>query len=427
MARQTYTLPYGRRTLTLVLETDAQVTELLPKETAAAPDPIGAITAALAEPVGGTCLADFKSARSVAIAINDKTRPVPHHLLLPPLLEALERELALPPEAITLVIATGTHIPMPPESFASVVPPAVLACYPVVSHDCDAGDQVALGTTSRGTPVSINRRYMEADLRMVVGNVEPHHFAGYSGGVKSAAIGLAGRETITANHSLLLDARSVLACYETNPLRQDVEEIGRMLGVHFALNVVMNDHKEIVAAFAGSPQAVMHTAIPRLRHIYEIEVPEPFDVMITSPGGYPKDINLYQAHKAVSCANRVTREGGAIVLVAACEDGSGSQGWETYMARGFTSHAEAMAQFTREPFRIGPHKAYIFGRDAVRLSGLWIVSDMDPKRVRQLLLTPATLEEAVAAAVAPLPGTARVGIMPYANATIPGLRGARPG
>ena len=408
---------YGRGTLPLKLATAAHVETLLPTDTAGASDPEAVVATALARSLGRP-LPPVSEVRSVAIAINDKTRPVPHDVMLPPLLRFLD-EAGIPPEAITLVIATGTHVPMRPDAFPSVVPPEVLRRYRVVSHDCDAPDLVALGTTTRGTPVVMNRLYTEADLRIVVGNVEPHHFAGFSGGVKSAAIGLAGRRTITANHSLLRDPNSALAIYEDNPLRQDIEDIGRAADIHFALNVVMNDRKEIVDAFAGDPLAVIRAAMPAVRRIYDAPVREPFDVMITCPGGYPKDINLYQAHKSVSCANRVTREGGTIILVAACEDGAGSLGWERFMARGFESHQAAMAQFIREPFEVGPHKAFIFGRDAVRLARIYVVSEMPAEQVRRLLLTPATLEEAVKAAVAPLPSTARVGVMPYGNATIP--------
>lgn len=415
-----YDLPYGRGSLALNLDTPAYVERLLPSSIAGVSDPEAAIAAALADPVDDRPLSRIRNVRKVAIAINDKTRPVPHHVMLPPLLRSL-KDLGLPPAAITLVIATGTHIPMPPSSFERVVPPEVLARYPVISHDSDADDLVDLGVTAAGTPVRMNRRFMEADLRIVVGNIEPHHFAGFSGGVKSGAIGLAGRETIAANHSLLQDPRSVLARYADNPLRQDIEDIGRRVNIHFALNVVMNDAKEIAKAFAGDPRAVMAAGIPWVRRMYEVPVVAPFDVMITCPGGYPKDINLYQAHKAVSCANRVTREGGTIILVAACEDGVGSTGYEQFMARGFASHEAAMAQFVREPFRIGPHKAFIFGRDAVRLKQIYVVSEIEPARVRALLLAPATLDEAIARAVTPLTASARVGIMPYANATIPFL------
>ncbi len=415
------TIPYGRRSVPLNLQTSASVTWIHPNDIPGADDPIREIETALASPLAGYAFPPYGTAHSVAIAINDKTRPVPHDLMLPPLLAHLDA-LGYPPEAITFLIATGTHIPMPPETHAQVVPPDILARYTVESHDCDARDLVDLGTTGRGTPVRVNRRFAEADLRLVVGNVEPHHFAGFSGGVKSAAIGLAGRETITTNHAHLLDARAALARFADNPLRQDIEAIGRRMEIHAALNIVMNRHKAIVRAFAGPPDAVLEATIPEVRRIYEVSVPRPFDVMITAPGGYPKDINLYQAHKAVSCANRVTREGGTLILVAACEDGVGSAGYAAYMDRAFPSHKAVMAQFVQEPFRIGPHKAYIFARDAVTLDAIWVVSEIEPAQVRRLLLTPGTLQKALDAVVAPLPASARVGVIPYANATIPNLR-----
>ena len=417
----TYQLPYGRRTLSLHLDTAAHVEQILPSHTEPCSDPRGVVTRALAAPIGLSSLRAFAGARSAAIAINDKTRPVPHDELLPPLLTALE-ELGIPRAAITLIIATGTHIPIAPDAFAQVVPAEILDRYRIVSHDCDAPDLIQLGSTPRGTPVATNRLFMKADLRIVVGNVEPHHFAGFSGGVKSAAIGLAGRATITANHSLLMDPKSALAVYDENPLREDIEAIGQLVDIHLALNVVMNRQKKIVEAFAGTPQAVIRAAMPLIRTIYETQVDTPFDVTITCPGGFPKDINLYQAHKAVSCANRVTREGGQIILVAACEDGVGSAGYAEFMARGFPSHQAVMEQFVKEPFRIGAHKAHIFARDAVRLQDIWIVSDIPADQITSLLLKPADLQTAVAGAIEPLPPTARVGIMPYANATIPNLR-----
>lgn len=415
------TIPYGRSSVPLNLRTSAAVTWIHPNDIAGAEDPIQEIRDALAVPLAGYRFPPYGDAHSVAIAINDKTRPVPHDMMLPPLLAHLAA-LGYPPEAITLLIATGTHTPMPPETHGQVVPPDILDRYAVESHDCDAADLVDLGATERGTPICINRRFAEADLRLVLGNVEPHHFAGFSGGVKSAAIGLAGRETITTNHAHLMDTRATLARFADNPLRQDVEAIGHRMEIHAALNIVMNRHKAIVKAFAGPPRAVIEAAIPEVRRIYEVPVPQPFDVIITAPGGYPKDINLYQAHKAVSCANRVTREDGTIILVAACEDGIGSEGYAAYMAEGFTSHEAVMAQFVREPFRIGPHKAYIFARDAVTLDAIWVVSEIEPTEVRRLLLTPGTLQEALDAVVAPLPTSARVGLIPYANATIPNLR-----
>jgi nickel-dependent lactate racemase len=413
-------IPYGKTRLTARLDEGFAVQMLAPAQVAVATDPVQTVRDALRKPVGGVRLSDFARARSVAIAVNDKTRPVPHGVLLPPLLEELAKAGILR-EAITFIIATGLHAPMKESEFAQILPADISAGYRVVSHDAAATENlVNLGTTRAGTPVQMNRIFAQADLRIVVGNLEPHQFMGFSGGVKTAVIGLGGRETIDRNHAMMLDPRSDLARYEDNPARLDVEEMGRLAGVHFALNDIINENKQIVAVLAGEPRAVMRAGIPLVRQVYGVRVGAPFDLMIASPGGHPKDINLYQAQKALGHAARVTREGGTVILVAACPEGTGSRSYEEWVA-GKASHAEVIEQFKREGFRIGPHKAFQIARDAAPRR-LLFVTEMPEALVKKLLLTRcASLDEALAVASKSLPKTARVGVMPYANATIPEL------
>ena len=417
-----FQIPYGRGALKLVLPDAWRPEMVAPRGLPVASDPLRAVSDALDHPVGGKRIEEFVGVRSAAIAVNDKTRPVPHAALLPPLLQRLEA-IGLPPEAITLLIATGTHPPMSREEFAEVIPPDILARYPVVCHDCDDRDSlVGLGTTRRGTPVWIHRRFAEAGLRLVVGNIEPHQFQGFSGGVKSAAIGLAGKETVNRNHAMMTDPKAALGRFDDNPPRQDVEEIGRMIGVHFALNAILNESKQIVSVVAGEPAAVMRQGIPLALRLYQARVSAPFDLVIASPGGHPKDINLYQAQKALAHAALVTRDGGTVILVAACPEGSGSRSYEQWM-EGMTSYEAVFDRFRREGYHIGPHKAFQIARDAARIRVL-MLSQMAPDLVRHLLLTPVrSLEETVAAALGRLKPGARVGIMPWANATMPALAG----
>ena len=415
-----FRIPYGRTQLGVHLEGSFRPELLAPAHVEPLAEPRKAVQEALSRPVGNVRLADFAKARSVAIAINDKTRPVPHAVLLPPLLEALEG-LGISPGAITLIVATGLHAPMPAAEFAQILPADILARYRVVSHNATAAeDLVSLGTTRLGTPVQVNRLFAQADLRLVVGNLEPHQFVGFSGGVKTAAIGLGGRDTINKNHALMLDPRSDLARYDDNPARQDVEEAGRMIGIQFALNAVINESKQIVRVLAGEPQAVMREGIPLVLQIHQVRVSAPFDLLIASPGGHPKDINLYQAQKALGHAARVTRQGGTVILVAACPEGPGSRSYEEWVT-GMTSHQSVLERFQREGFRIGPHKAFQIARDAAPRRVL-MVTQMAPELVRRLLLSPfPSLEAALATALEGLPASARIGIMPWANATIPTL------
>jgi nickel-dependent lactate racemase len=326
-----FSLPYGMGELSFRLPDSLNAEVIAPKDAPPAPDPLGLVRAALGAPVAGADLADFRGSSSAAIAINDKTRPVPHQYLLPALLSHLE-DIGFAPESIRLIIATGVHPPMTPEEYSRVVPPDILDRYPVQCHDPDDWENLLhLGTTSRGTPIWINRLFFEAELRIVVGNIEPHQFQGYSGGVKSAAIGLAGRDTINHNHAMMTDARARLGCYADNPARQDVEEIGQQIDVHFALNAILNGEREIVHTLAGNPAGVIGAGIPLSREIHQVEVAAPFDLVIASPGGHPKDIDLYQSQKALAHASLVTRDGGTVIVAAACPEGSGSRSYEAWM------------------------------------------------------------------------------------------------
>ena len=415
-----FQIPYGKTTLTAHIPDHYDVTNLIPAQVDPAPDPIAAVEHALDHPQGGRSLHDFTRVKSVAIAVNDKTRLVPHQNLLPPLLARLEK-MGIAPENITLVIATGTHPVMPPAEYPWILPQAIIDRYPIVCHDARAdADLVHLGTTERGTPVYVNRHYMAADLRIVIGNVEPHQFMGFSGGVKSAAIGVAGDKTINHNHGMMTDELARLGQYDGNPAREDVEEIGRMIRVDFALNALLNGKKQIITALAGDPVAVMQTAIPRVQEIYTVTVPAPFDLMIVSPGGNPKDINVYQAQKGLGHATMVAKPGAQVIVCAACPEGSGSTAYEKWVAeRG--SYADVFQQFAAEGFRVGPHKAFQIARDASKLNVQWI-SEMDDDYARKLLLNPAAdLDTALSTALAALPDDARIGLMTTANVTIPAL------
>jgi nickel-dependent lactate racemase len=376
-----YKIPYGDGHLSFRFPNRFKPVFIKPRDVPGVSEPQEVVRKALENPVGGVSLSDFRGARSVAIAINDKTRPVPNHHLLPPLLRYLVR-----------------------------------------CHHCD--DRASLldkGITSRDTPVWINRHFAEADLRIVVGLIEPHQFQGFSGGVKGAAIGLAGRDTINHNHAMMTSPKSRLGGYLDNPARQDVEEIGQLVGVHFSLNALLNSKGQIVSVLAGDPAAVMERGIPLSREISQVQVDKRFDLIIASPGGYPKDINLYQSQKALAHASMITRTGGTVILTAACTEGTGSHTYEMWI-NGVSSHQEVIERFRRESFQVGPHKAVQIALDAMRVNIL-LMSELEPRFVRKLLLTPiSSLDEALEIALVDLPVDANIGIMSQASSTIPFVR-----
>jgi nickel-dependent lactate racemase len=326
------------------------------------------------------------------------------------------------PKNITLIIATGTHLPMKSEEFDRILPQEISQRYTVLSHDCDdAQNLVFTGKTAHGTEVWVNKNYAQAELKIVLGNIEPHHFMGFSGGVKSASIGLTGRKTIDQNHSFLLDPESKIAAYETNPMRMDVEDIGKLIGVDFALNIILAPDKKVASVLAGQPERVMETGIPSARSVCQVKVSQKYDLVIASVGGYPKDLNLYQSQKAVTNAAMITREGGVVILAAECPEESGSKSYEDFM-QGVVSYDGVFEKFNRNGFRVGPHKAIQFARIGQK-AHMVLVSAMNPDLVRQLLLDPAaSMDNALEIAGAYLnKEIIDVALMPHAPTTVPDL------
>jgi len=414
-------LPYGTGCLKADLPTGYDLEYVKPRAQQPADDPAAIIRDAVYNPLGAA--KPPRAGQTVAIAINDKTRPVPHEHLLPPVLQGL-RHAGVRDEDLLFIIATGTHPRMQPAEYSTILPAEFLNRYRVACHNAsDQARLTRLGETARGTPVHINSDYLSADYRIVIGNIEPHQFQGFSGGVKSAAIGLAGTETINFNHAMMRDENARLGEFEQNPARQDVEEIGALIGIDFAVNALLNGDKQIIKAFAGDPVAVMRAGIPEARSLYQAPLDAPFDLMVVSPGGHPKDINIYQAQKGMAHAAAVTNDGGTMILCAACPEGSGSSDYEAWMMNPpMRSHETVFERFEREGFRVGRHKAFQVSRDAARMHTM-LVSDLDDAFVRALLLHPQPdLQTAIDRALAMLPKSGRIGVMPAANATMAVLK-----
>ncbi len=411
-------LPYGHSFQTAVIPNHFDIDIIEAPEALPVSDPLGVIHSALENLLGDMNWADLARAHSVAIAVNDKTRPVPHEHLLPPLMERLAA-LGIPDSAITFYVAVGTHPPMTPDEFPAILPDEILTRYRVVSHDSENDNLlIHLGETARGTPVWVNRSYAQSDFKIVIGNIEPHQFAGFSGGVKSAAIGLSALKTINANHALMTHPDSRLGEYETNPARQDIDEIGQRIVIHLALNAILNQSRQIIRVLAGEPKAVMQAGIPLARQLCQVGVKSEYRLVISSPGGYPKDINVYQSQKGLAHAALITRPGGTVILAAACPEGTGSPHYEEWML-GKRSYAEVLQHFSDEGFHIGPHKAYQIARDASRVR-LLFCTDMDQDLARALLLNPVRdLQTAIDLALADLQPGERIGILPHASSTIP--------
>jgi nickel-dependent lactate racemase len=382
---QEYTLRYGTGQLQFNLPEHLQVDEYfttLPQQ----PDNTQTmIENALLVPLSNLKIEEFLSSESIGIVINDKTRPLPNTNLIKPLINHLQW-LGFDKSKIKFFIGTGTHI-MTPEELPRILPEEIINDYSITIHNCDTSTMIDLGITNYKTPVRVNAEFFNCDLKIAIGNIEPHHFMGYSGGVKTAAIGLACRETITRNHAMLVHPNARSGVFFTNPMRQDLEQIGAKIGIHFCLGTIIDGNKNILRIFFGDPKSVMQNAVPATRDVFGVRIPNRYDLVITSPGGMPKDINLYQAQKALTPAANITKDGGWVVLLAACPEGSGSQKFEDYIASK-ESHQEIIKHFKAGYFEVGPHKAYQFAREAVRIN-IIIVSEIPPEDLKRWKLTPS--------------------------------------
>lgn len=322
-------LNYGRGTLSVELPDDLDVTVVRKRPMPVLEDPAAAVAEALGRPVGAPALANLAmGARSACILICDITRPVPNGMFLGALVRTLLAG-GIAPDAITVLVATGLHRPNDGAELAEVVgDPWVMATVNVANHFArDAAAHVDLGVTpTRGTPVSIDRRFVDADVRIATGLVEPHFMAGYSGGRKLIAPGVAGAPTITTFHSArFMEHPSADNCVlDGNPLHEEQLEIVRMIGGALALNTVIDDERRLCFVNFGEIVASHLEAVDFIRASAEIAVGARFHTVVTSAAGYPLDTTYYQTVKGMVGALGILEPGGDLIVASACEQGFGS-------------------------------------------------------------------------------------------------------
>jgi lactate racemase len=325
-ARVKVRLAYGRSGLETDLPDDAVV--VAPEHRDAAADQLAVLRTALREPVAGPPLrALVKPGQTVAISACDGTRPQPRQLMIPAVLDELDGIVR--PEDVTVLVATGTHRANSPAELAEMFGAETVERVRIVNHDArDDSSLQWVGRYGEGVPVWLNREWCAADVKITTGFVEPHFFAGFSGGPKMVAPGLAGLETVLTLH----DARRIghpdarWGITEGNPVHDDIRAVAAGTGVDFALDVVLNRDQDIVRAFGGELFPMHAAAIETARAVAMRPVDRYFDVVVTTNSGFPLDQNLYQAVKGMSAAAQVVREGGVIVCAAECRDGFPAHG-----------------------------------------------------------------------------------------------------
>lgn len=423
-----YRIPYSRTYLEFTLPAGMRATVVESRPVPPLDDPEAAIAEALARPIGSPSLRELaRPGDRVCIVFTDITRASPDHLLVPAILRELEAA-GVRDEGIILLCGIGMHRPSTREEKVAKLGAEVVARYRVIDNEPrNPQALVDLGVTPGGVPVQVHRAAVEADLLIATGIVEPHQYAGYSGGRKTVAVGAAGEALIAHTHgpAFVDHPGTRLGRIEGNPFHEAVTEAARRAGLRFILNAVLDDEHRILRVAAGDPEAAFLELVAFARTVYEVPIPQQYDVAIGGVG-YPKDTNLYQASRAPSylhfAPTPVVRKGGYYIIPARCEEGAGEGVGEQ---RFFAALRDAPdVQFIlddarRHGYPPGQQRAFVLTK-VLEETRIIIVGSAHPDVVAACKMIPAdTMEEALEIVIRDLGADLDVLIVPHALLTLP--------
>ncbi len=384
-------MKYGRGEIGVDVPKPNLISVLASQEFPPIENPEQAILDALETPTDSPALSEMaKNRKSATIVISDITRPVPNKLILPPMLRIIE-EQGVPREEIRILIATGIHRPNEGDELLEMVGSQIMENYQIVNHFSQKQETlINLGQTQNGTPVLINRLYVESDLKVISALIEPHLMAGYSGGRKAICPGLASIETMKIMHGpqILEHPKASVGILEGNPFHAEATEIALMAGVDFSLNVTINDRRQLTGVFAGDMVNAHLAGAKFAEKQTKATLPEPADVVIVSCAGYPLDTTFYQAIKGVLSAIEVVKEGGMVILVAECQEGIGSGPFTDLILK--TKNLEQFVHNTYNPknFVIDQWQLEELAK-AIRKANVYFYSDKIPyEQQQQLFVNP---------------------------------------
>lgn len=372
---QTIALPYGKGIQTALLPDEIDLQVIDPASESVAQSPEVLIEMALDHPIGTAPVEALVSPEDeVVIIVNDHTRPGPNRQIVKGLIARLE-QAGVRDEKVTFVVATGSHRATTPAELDDIIGPEMQRRFKVHVHDCqDEENLVYLGDSSQGMPLFVNRLVAESSFVITTGLIAPHHSAGYSGGRKSIVPGVAGLKSLKIHHSLpIRPFEPAMGFIYGNPFHEASLEAAKMLKVKFMINAVQDPHKQNIAFVAGDIEAAHAEGVRLCQKACEVEIHELADVVITSPGGYPRDINLYQAQKALSVAEPLAKPGGVYILLVEGVDGIGEGVFKDWMVEAPSPEA-VIRRFEEEGYNVGSNKAFMYAR-ALTKGRVIVVSD----------------------------------------------------
>jgi nickel-dependent lactate racemase len=394
---------------------------------AALPDPGAAIEAALDHPVKGPSFRELASGkRTAAISVCDITRPAPNRMVLPPLLTRLEAA-GIPKSGIRILIATGLHRPATEAEIRQIVGDAVAEQCEILNHDArNPNLHTHLGTTRSGTPVYIDKRFIEADLHLTLGLIEPHLMLGFSGGRKLIAPGLAFETTIKNLHSsrFMRDARTCEGSIDDNPLHAELLEIARMARHDFLIDAALTRTRGLAGVWAGEPEAAHRCGVEQVRKAMYQPVSEPVDAVITTGAGYPLDLTFYQSIKGITAASQIVKKGGRILLFGACEEGVGAPEFRR-MAGQYTSDVEFLKAIDGAPVTIDQWQLEKLALATQKAEVVYCTPGLPEAQIKKLWGKGfKRAEDAIHAFFSGLNPASQIAVMPEGPYVLTGVRGA---
>jgi nickel-dependent lactate racemase len=426
-----YQVPFGKETLQFLLPPGMRAALAVSKSVPPVENEKAAVADALAHPLGTPPLRDIvRAGNRACIVFTDVTRACPDHLLVPPLLSELKAG-GVRESDITLMCGIGMHRPSTHEEKVAKLGADIVSRFRVIDNEPqNAAALVDLGTTEGGVPVSVHCAVVESDLVIATGIVEPHQYAGYSGGCKTLAVGAAGENLIAYTHgpAFVDHPGTRLGRIEGNPFHEAVTEAARRAGLRFILNVVLDDDKRLLRVTAGDPDEAFRDQVAFARSVYEVPVPQQYDIAIGGVG-FPKDGNLYQVSRAPSylffAPTCVVRPGGYFIIPAPCEEGVGSGVGEQrfYSAMRYAPDiAFILADARRNGYPPGQQRAFVLAK-VLEKSNVIIVGSRCPDIVSECKMIPAeTMDEALQIAGKSVGFSTDVLIVPHALLTLPVVR-----
>jgi nickel-dependent lactate racemase len=380
-------LKYGKEEVQLPLS-DKNILQVLNlKEQEVLSNPEEKLKYLLKNPIGSPSLKELifqKKAQKFLIIVNDITRPTPYKIILPPLLSELE-EAGINKKDIKFIIATGIHRDNSKEELSNIFGEDIISTYKFINHNADSPDLHYLGKLKSGNELWVNSLVSETDFIITTGVIVPHYFAGFSGGRKSILPGICGRKTIEDNHAKMTHPNARAGNLRGNPVHEEMQEAAEKVGVDFNINVVINENHKIVEIVAGGLFESWQKGVEVGKKIYFYPIKKRAEVVIASAGGYPKDINVYQAQKSLDNAYQAVKPGGTIILLAECTEGYGESIFEQWIKE--AESPEDIIKRIKEKFVLGGHKAYGIAR-VVKEVEVILISSLSKGKVRKLFFIP---------------------------------------